>query len=96
MGVAPSEKGGISFRSPSRLRTYPLPHLRTSRRESLAIFWDVFEDDLVQQNGDRVEVAGKCIRTYAQRFKRNGAAAGEWVHDEGTRAGRSPSASCAA
>src|SRR5207302_8828422 len=37
-----------------------------------------------------VEVAGECVRTHAQRFERNGAAAGERVRDK--RAGAVPAA----
>ena len=56
--------------------------------EALAVLGDVFEDDLVEQHGHGVEVAGKGVRAHAQGFERNGAAAGKRVDDERPRAGR--------
>ena len=56
--------------------------------EALAVFGDVFEDDLVEQHRHGIEVAGKGVRAHAQGFERNGAAAAKRVHDERARAGR--------
>ena len=56
--------------------------------EALAVLGDVFEDDLVEQDGHGVEVAGKGVRAHAQGFERDGAAAGKRVHDQRAGAGR--------
>ena len=64
------------------------PHFRTSSAEALAVLGDVFEDDLVEQHGDGVEVAGEGVGAHTQGFERDGAAAGERVHDERPGAGR--------
>ena len=55
--------------------------------EALAVFGDVFEDDLVEQDRHGIEVAGKSVRAHAQGFERNRAAAGKRVNDERARAG---------
>ena len=56
--------------------------------ETLAVLGDVFEDDLVEQHGHGVEVAGEGVGTHAQGFERDGAAAGKRVHDKRPGAGR--------
>ena len=54
--------------------------------EAPAVFGDVFQDDLVKQHRQGVEVAGKGVCSHTQCFKWNRAAAGERVHDERTSA----------
>lgn len=56
--------------------------------EALTVLRDVFEHDLVEQDGDGIEVARKGIRAHAQGFERDGAAAGERVDDERPGTGR--------
>jgi len=51
--------------------------------ETLAILWDVFEDDFVEQDGNGIEVAGEGIGAHAKGFERDGAAAGKGVNDQG-------------
>jgi hypothetical protein len=62
----------------------PLAHLVG---QALAVLGDVFEDDLVEQNRNRVQVAGEGVSPNAQGFQRNRAAAGEGVHDQRPRTG---------
>jgi hypothetical protein len=56
--------------------------------EALAVFGDIFEDDLVEQYGHGIEITGKGVRAHPQGFERDGAAAGERVHDERACAAR--------
>ena len=53
--------------------------------EALALFGDVFENDLVEQDGDGVEVAGEGIRADAKGFERDGTAAAKGVNNERLR-----------
>ena len=97
MGVAPSGVLGIELgQFLLGFALDPLAPFADFIGEALAIFGDVFEDDLVEQHRHGIEVAGKGVRAHAQGFERNGAAAGKWVHDERPGAGSPPSASCAA
>ena len=49
---------------------------------------NVFQNHLIEQDGNRIEVGRKGIRPDAQRFKGNGATTREGIHDQRARAGR--------
>ncbi len=57
----------------------PLPHFNS---EAFAMLWNIFEDDFVQQDGNRIEVASKGVGTYAKSFKWYRASPGKWVDYE--------------
>ena len=83
MGVAPSGVLGVELgQFLLGLLLDPLAPFADFIGEALAVFGDVFEDDLVEQDGHGVEVAGKGVRAHAQGFERDGAAAGKRVHDQ--------------
>ncbi|TSE34581.1 hypothetical protein Tfont_02610 [Tepidimonas fonticaldi] len=63
----------------------PLAHLVG---QPLAVLRDVFEDDLVEQDGNRVEVAGEGIGPHAQGLQRNRSASSKGIYDQRPRAGR--------
>ena len=71
----------------------PFPHFIS---ETLTIFRDVLEHDLIEQNGDWIQVACERIRTDTQCLKRNRAAASKGSTTSGRVPGSPPSASCAA
>ena len=82
MGVAPSGVFGVELgQFLLGFLPYPLAPFADFIGEALAVFGDVFEDDLVEQDGDGIEVAGKGVRAHAQRFERDGAAAAKRVND---------------
>ncbi len=43
---------------------------------------NVFEQDLEDQAGNRIEIAGKCVTSQSQRFQRNRASTGKWIDDQ--------------
>ena len=97
MGVAPSASLGVEIGEfLLGFALDPVAPFADFVGEALAVFGDVFEDNLVEQHGYWVEVAGKGVRAHAQGLKRDGAAAGKRVDDKRPGAGSPPSASCAA
>ncbi|MGB6696334.1 MAG: hypothetical protein WBE56_19250 [Terracidiphilus sp.] len=47
---------------------HPLAPFADFIGEALSVFWNVFQDDLVEQHRHWIEVAGKGIRANAQSF----------------------------
>ena len=57
----------------------PLPYFI---RETLTVLWDVLQDNLIQEHGYGVQVAGESLSTNPERFKWNGPSACEWIDDQ--------------
>jgi hypothetical protein len=66
----------------------PLAPLPDFVCEPLTVLGNVLKNDLVEQNGNWIQITGKGVGTHPERFEWNGTAASERVHDERTSAGR--------
>ncbi|MCG3139573.1 MAG: hypothetical protein HDKAJFGB_00467 [Anaerolineae bacterium] len=55
--------------------------------KALAVFGDVFEDDLVEQDGNGIQITGESISAHTQGFERNGATTSERVYYQRAGAG---------